>query len=272
MLIFKTSQRALYTLMFFFFGLLMTVTSNSGGMGFLLIPQTTAPTSFLEKAAAHENNGKPYIYKDPKLSGGLSLCLTALLTIGCCTRRWNTMSSSVRSVTSVGSARICFSTISKEGKLLPVSFTGARILTPCSRSVLCRAVENPYDVIGVARDADKSETRKAFRKLALTEHPDVNPDDPEATQRFQRLVEAYNSIMGDVLLPDELLEIRVQATKAYQEKIRKEMDGVSGLAYMGNARLIQGIATVAFFGVLFVLGNLPPDAINSILLPPQARY
>ena len=48
-----------------------------------------------------------------------------------------------------------------------------------------------YDVLGVRRDADQSEIKKAFRKLAREHHPDVNPDDAEAEAAFKEAAEAY---------------------------------------------------------------------------------
>lgn len=48
-----------------------------------------------------------------------------------------------------------------------------------------------YDVLGVSRDADQAEIKKAFRKEARGCHPDVNPDDPECEARFKELAEAY---------------------------------------------------------------------------------
>ena len=48
-----------------------------------------------------------------------------------------------------------------------------------------------YDVLGVRRDADAGEIKKAFRKLAREFHPDVNTEDPEAEARFKEAAEAY---------------------------------------------------------------------------------
>lgn len=48
-----------------------------------------------------------------------------------------------------------------------------------------------YDVLGVPRDADDETIKKAFRRLARELHPDVNPDDPTAEERFKEVAEAY---------------------------------------------------------------------------------
>src|ERR671916_3300029 len=47
-----------------------------------------------------------------------------------------------------------------------------------------------YEVLGVRRDADDSEIKKAFRRLAREMHPDVS-DAPDAEERFKAVVEAY---------------------------------------------------------------------------------
>lgn len=48
-----------------------------------------------------------------------------------------------------------------------------------------------YEVLGVDRDADEGQIKKAFRGLARTLHPDVNTDDPEAESKFKEAAEAY---------------------------------------------------------------------------------
>ncbi len=48
-----------------------------------------------------------------------------------------------------------------------------------------------YDVLGVARNADDTEIKKAFRRLARELHPDVNKDDPDAEAKFKEAAEAY---------------------------------------------------------------------------------
>jgi len=48
-----------------------------------------------------------------------------------------------------------------------------------------------YEVLGVARDADTEEIKKVYRKLALKYHPDRNPGDKEAEEKFKEAAEAY---------------------------------------------------------------------------------
>jgi molecular chaperone DnaJ len=53
-----------------------------------------------------------------------------------------------------------------------------------------------YEVLGLARGANDEELKKAFRRLAMKNHPDRCPGDPEAQERFKEAKEAYE-ILGD---------------------------------------------------------------------------
>jgi molecular chaperone DnaJ len=55
-----------------------------------------------------------------------------------------------------------------------------------------------YEVLGVSKRADESEIKKAYRRVAMKYHPDRNPDDPDAEEKFKEATEAY-----DVLLDEE---------------------------------------------------------------------
>jgi molecular chaperone DnaJ len=53
-----------------------------------------------------------------------------------------------------------------------------------------------YDVLGLHREASAADIKSAYRKLALQYHPDKNPDDPTAEERFKEAAEAYG-ILSD---------------------------------------------------------------------------
>jgi DnaJ-class molecular chaperone len=55
---------------------------------------------------------------------------------------------------------------------------------------------DPYEILGVARDSSPKDIRKAYRRLAKTMHPDLNPGDKDAQRRFQDLSGAYD-ILSD---------------------------------------------------------------------------
>ncbi|HEX4837922.1 MAG TPA: molecular chaperone DnaJ [Solirubrobacteraceae bacterium] len=55
---------------------------------------------------------------------------------------------------------------------------------------------DPYEVLGLSRDAAEQDVKKAFRRLARELHPDVNAHDPEAEEKFKEAAEAYE-ILSD---------------------------------------------------------------------------
>src|SRR5437762_5870113 len=52
-----------------------------------------------------------------------------------------------------------------------------------------------YEVLGLGRNASEEEIKRAYRKLAVKFHPDKNPDDPHAEEKFKELGEAYDVLM-----------------------------------------------------------------------------
>ena len=54
--------------------------------------------------------------------------------------------------------------------------------------------KDPYQVLGVSRDASDDEVKKAYRDLAKKYHPDLNPNDPTATERMNEINAAYDAI------------------------------------------------------------------------------
>jgi len=54
-----------------------------------------------------------------------------------------------------------------------------------------------YDVLGVSKSADAQEIKKAYRKLAMKYHPDRNPDDKDAEEKFKEINEAYEVLSDE---------------------------------------------------------------------------
>ncbi|XP_071441753.1 dnaJ homolog subfamily C member 10-like [Hetaerina americana] len=64
-------------------------------------------------------------------------------------------------------------------------------------AVTLTSTDDYYDLLGISKDADNREIRKAFKKLAITLHPDKNKDDPEAHEKFVKLTKAYEVLKDE---------------------------------------------------------------------------
>jgi molecular chaperone DnaJ len=54
-----------------------------------------------------------------------------------------------------------------------------------------------YEILGVSRDTDSKEVKKAYRRIAMKNHPDRNPDDPKAEDIFKEATEAYEVLADE---------------------------------------------------------------------------
>ena len=94
------------------------------------------------------------------------------------------------------------------------------------------ARQDYYEVLGIPRDASDDDVKKAFRNLARQHHPDVNPDDPDAGERFRVIAEAYEVL--------SVTETRVQ----YDRYGHAGVAGATGNVDFGDLGDILGM----FFG------------------------
>lgn len=59
-----------------------------------------------------------------------------------------------------------------------------------------KKMANPYTLLGVSKSASQEEIKQAYRKLARKMHPDLNPNDPKAEDKFKEISSAYD-ILSD---------------------------------------------------------------------------
>src|ERR1700757_459059 len=115
----------------------------------------------------------------------------------------------------------------------PASFRGSsKTPTPRTSEAVPR---DPYQVLGVEREASEQEVKKAFRVLARELHPDVNAHDPQAEEKFKEAAEAYE-ILSD-----------------HERRATYDRYGHDGLRSGGYAPNFEGFGSIsdlfnAFFG------------------------
>src|SRR5665647_1675091 len=81
-----------------------------------------------------------------------------------------------------------------------------------------------YEILGVSKGASADEIKKAYRKLALQHHPDRNPHDKSAEDKFKEAAEAY-----DVLSNEE--------KRAKYDRFGHQAAGYGGGGYGGNMNM-----------------------------------
>ena len=78
-----------------------------------------------------------------------------------------------------------------------------------------------YDILKLKKDADTADLKRAYRRRAFELHPDLNPDNPEASREFQLLNEAYVALSA-VLKHEDTVQAATEASRAAQEEGRAQ--------------------------------------------------
>jgi molecular chaperone DnaJ len=97
-----------------------------------------------------------------------------------------------------------------------------------------------YDVLGVSKSTDDKEIKKAYRRIAMKYHPDRNPDDPNAEEKFKEATEAYDVLMDP--------EKRAAYDQFGHAGVDPSMGGGGGFSGAGNFSDIFGDVFGDIFG------------------------
>jgi curved DNA-binding protein CbpA len=111
-----------------------------------------------------------------------------------------------------------------------------------------------YELLGALPDDDAESLKAAYRRAAKANHPDNNPGDLDAPQRFRRIVRA-NAILGDErqrAIYDRMLEIALQQQGSESER------GISfsPIRKIAPDAIAIAILSVAFIGGFLLLGDM----------------
>jgi molecular chaperone DnaJ len=102
-----------------------------------------------------------------------------------------------------------------------------------------------YDVLGLKKGASEAEIKKAFRRLARQYHPDVNPGDKEAEEKFKKVSEAYD-VLGD---PKRRAEYDNMGDQAFREFYTGRREATAGFG--GYRSSFRDMDFADLFGDLF---------------------
>lgn len=106
------------------------------------------------------------------------------------------------------------------------------------------AVKDYYEVLGVSKDASAEQIKKSFRSLARRHHPDANPDDPRAEERFKEISAAYQ-VLSDPEKRRQYDQMRAAGTAGFgargggpeatwREIDLEDLEGLGGVGGFGD--------------------------------------
>ena len=119
-----------------------------------------------------------------------------------------------------------------------------------------------YDLLEALPDDDADGLRAAFRKAARANHPDFNPGDPEASERFRRIVRA-NAILSDQRQRaeyDRLLEL----AKRQQSQKSKRRSRSSAVRWLAADALMSAVVAVMLVGGYFVYKSAERSPLSAV--------
>ncbi len=85
-------------------------------------------------------------------------------------------------------------------------------------------LKESYKILNVSEDVSIDEVKRAFRKLAFAYHPDLNKEDPEAIYKFQRINEAYATIINYLKRKEKRVLFKRTQTRRAQKSYKKNFD------------------------------------------------
>ena len=112
-----------------------------------------------------------------------------------------------------------------------------------------------YEVLGVDRNADDAAIKSAYRKLAKKYHPDMNPGDKEAEQKFKEASEAY-AVLSDA-------DKRRKYDQFGHAAFEQGGGGAGGLA----ALILMALTWVIFSVTFLVIFSVAEEAEETAMVP-----